>query len=156
MYCTGRRFRPCCQERSNPGRAVEAPRFLFFASANRKFQRPLSVLSALSVLSVLVRFLLVAFALSPKVPMMGAKPVGSLVVIKPRSRRRAGPPPYSTTSTRKTRTLLQSECTQIDSNPAPSVCKSGAVTARPPGMCRILLLIGAGATPSSWLSGPPS
>ena len=63
------------------------------------------------------------------------------LVIKSRPGRRTGPPPYSTTSTHKTRTLLQSECTQIDSNPAPSVCKSEVVTARPPGVCQLLLLL---------------
>ena len=60
---------------------------------------------------------------------------------KARPRRRTGPPPYSTTSTRKTRTLLQSECAQIDSNPVPSVCKSEVVTARPPGMSYLPMLL---------------
>ena len=60
-------------------------------------------------------------------------------VIKARPRRRTGPPPYSTTSTRKTRTLLQSECTQIDSNPAPSVCKSEVVPLGHPACANYLL-----------------
>ena len=75
-------------------------------------------------------------------------PIGRPMV-KARPGRSTGPPPYSTTSARKTRALLQPECTQIDSGPVPSVCKSEAVTARPPGVCHILLplfLMGAGAT----------
>ena len=60
-------------------------------------------------------------------------PIGRPMV-KAEPGRSTGIPPYSTTSARKTRTLLQLKCTQIDSNPVPSVCKSEAVTARPPGM----------------------
>ena len=67
-------------------------------------------------------------------------PIGRPMV-KARPGRSTGPPPYSTTSARKTRTLLQFKCTQIDSSPVPSVCKSEVVTARPPGVSQPLLLL---------------
>ena len=73
---------------------------------------------------------------------------------KARPRRRTGPPPYSTTSTRKTRTLLQSECAQIDSNPVPSVCKSEVVPLGHPACANYLLRASyrraAGAGAASW------